>query len=213
MSEETGVTPDLSYEPGVIGPFVPADILIFAITCVIGFSAAQLDGRTRYATMMAFVVAGSAFVALRRFRPGTGKSLADFLIYTVGERVRPGRLVGVRTGRNVRNAAASLILEEINFISAEQREKERFISVFVESCCIAEKPINFASFPAGLNGFDATHEVCGADAAYGRRFVATVTDEEQAYCIMLLSGKSKYLPDPGAVSVKRTPSAAEARTA
>ncbi|MBX8636134.1 MAG: hypothetical protein KIS30_07115 [Thermoplasmata archaeon] len=198
MIENEFTPPDLSYEPGVIGPFLPADILIFSLACAIGFSAAQFNVGMRYAVMLPFAISGFVLITIKRLRPDAMRTFTDFLAYAVADRFRVRYLNTHGTGSKQRIASPSFILEEINFISAGQRERERFASAFLGVCCVPGCPINFISLPSGayisnqpVEGEQPGESRSGANDWTGRKFVVTVTSVEQRSYVTLLSGKSK----------------------
>ena len=198
MIENEFAPPDLSYEPGVIGPFLPVDILIFSVACAIGFSAAQFNVGMRYAVMLPFAISGFVLITIKRLSPDAMRTFTDFLAYAVADRFRVKSLNTHGTGSRPRIPSPSFILEEINFVSAGQREKERFVSAFLGACCVPGCPVNFISFPseACISNrpveSEQPGESCGgANDWTGRKFVVTVTADEQRSYVTLLSGKSK----------------------
>ncbi len=201
MNEGNSVAPDLSYEPGIIGPLVPADILIFSIATATGFSAAQSSAGLRYAIMLPFVLSGLLIISIRRFRPDAGRMFMDFLLYIAAERFHAGRTQTGKAVREQHNGFVSFMMEEINFISAGQREKERFASAFVGACSTPGSTLKFTSLPAAYHdsGFASGGNSLKShglpDMSTGRKFMATVTAEEQRFYIALLSEKSRLIGD------------------
>ena len=200
MNESCYIPPDLSFEPGIIGPFVPADILILSVVSAIGLALSRFNGEIHYTIVALFSVAGFLLITVKRLRPDAVKTAASFLLYVVTKRVQTDNAGSGNTRRKVQNNAASYLLEEINFLSANQREKERFISAFIGACSTPGSPVNFVSLPGdGLqsNSVMMQDDISGrfksGEFADGRLFMATVTDDEQQFHITLLTSKLKRI--------------------
>jgi hypothetical protein len=200
LNESCYIPPDLSFEPGIIGPFVPADILILSIVSAIGLTLSRFNGGIHYTIVALFTVVGFLLITVKRLRPDAVKTAASFILYVIAERVQTDNAYSQNTGRKVQNNAASYLLEEINFISANQREKERFVSAFIGACSTPGSPVNFVSLPAEclqhnlvMVQDDTSGRFKSEKFADGRLFMATVTDDEQQFHITLLTSKLKRI--------------------
>ena len=197
MTEQCYVPPNLNSGSPVFGPFSQREMIIFTAFALGGMLIAQTGSRDSGAFALILISAGAAFILIRHFVPSATKYFMhcrrnarrigykhDFLFNSNSE---PHSNCGV----------LSFKLREINFASAGARQKEVFLSSFIELCCTANSSSKFISLAVqdSLHSMERGRKDCGGCNKLGfqeyrsRNHYAVLSNESQAYLLRALSNE------------------------
>jgi hypothetical protein len=197
MTEQCYVPPNLNSGSPVFGPFSPKEMIIFTAFALGGMLLAQSGRAGSDAFALTLISTGASFILIRRFLP----SAAGFLLHYRRDipRIHDARAsaAAMKHRSRVSGAVLSFRLGEINFASANSRQREAFLSSFIGLCCTANSASKFISLavPHSAHSILSGGEwhTGNAEPGFGeyrvREHYAVLSDECQISALMSLSAE------------------------